>query len=67
METPRHWRLKAQGYRLDGSTCPTCGQLSFPPRPVCLDCTDQPRRIAGGGISVLPALNRTVDTNSLKG
>lgn len=67
MEIARHWRLKAQRYRLEGSICPICGQLTFPPRPVCLDCTDQPRRIAGCGISVLPALNRTVDAISSKG
>ena len=44
MEIPRHWRLKAQRYRLEGSTCPICGRLSFPPRAVCLDCTYQTAR-----------------------
>jgi len=39
MEITRHWRLKAQRYRLEGSACPTCGQLMFPPRPVCPHCT----------------------------
>ena len=38
MEIPRHWRLKAQRYRLAGSTCPACGQATFPPRPVCPQC-----------------------------
>jgi hypothetical protein len=38
MEVPRHWRLNAQRYRLIGSACPTCGQLLFPPRPVCPHC-----------------------------
>jgi rubredoxin-like zinc ribbon protein len=47
MEIPRHWRLKAQRYRLEGSICRFCGQPSFPPRPVCLECTYQPARIAG--------------------
>jgi rubredoxin-like zinc ribbon protein len=47
MEIPRHWRLKAQRYRLEGSICACCGQLSFPPRPLCLDCAHQPARIAG--------------------
>lgn len=38
MEIPRHWRLKAERYRLEGSACPNCGQLTFPPRPVCTRC-----------------------------
>jgi uncharacterized OB-fold protein len=42
MEIPRHWRLKAQRYRLEGSACPMCGQHAFPPRPVCPHCTGQP-------------------------
>ncbi|MGB8981463.1 MAG: zinc ribbon domain-containing protein [Anaerolineales bacterium] len=53
MEIPRHWRLKAQRYRLEGSICPTCGQLTFPPRPVCPHCTAQPLRIDTCGPSVL--------------
>jgi Rubredoxin-like zinc ribbon domain (DUF35_N) len=36
MEIPRHWRLKAQRYRLEGSSCLICGKFTFPPRPVCL-------------------------------
>lgn len=35
MEVARHWRLKAQRYRLEGSFCPVCGQVSFPPRSAC--------------------------------
>ena len=38
MDIPRHWRLKAQRYRLEGTTCQSCGQLIFPPRPVCTKC-----------------------------
>lgn len=41
MEIPRHWRLKAQRYRLQGWLCPTCGQPSFPPRLVCPHCIAQ--------------------------
>jgi uncharacterized OB-fold protein len=69
MEIPRHWRLKAQRYRLEGSTCPVCGRLTFPPRPVCAQhhCAAQPMRIASYGILILPALNLTVDAISLKG
>jgi uncharacterized OB-fold protein len=46
MEIPRYWRLKAQRYRLEGSTCPICGQLIFPPRPICSHCAAQPVHIA---------------------
>jgi hypothetical protein len=53
MEIPRHWRLKAQRYYLEGSTCPTCGQLAFPRRPVCLQCTAQLTRIASGSLPIL--------------
>jgi Rubredoxin-like zinc ribbon domain (DUF35_N) len=67
MEIPRHWRLKAQRYRLEGSVCPTCGQLSFPPRPVCAHCAAQPARITAGGLPVLPISIRTFDTVSSKG
>jgi len=41
MEIPRRWRLKAQRYRLEGSTCPNCGQPILPPRPICPRCTDK--------------------------
>ena len=34
MEISRHWRLKAQRYRLQGSVCPTCGRLAYPPLPM---------------------------------
>jgi len=55
MENPRHWRLKAQRYRLEGSTCRVCGRLIFPPRPACPQCTTQPELITGRGFQVLPA------------
>jgi rubredoxin-like zinc ribbon protein len=41
MDIPRHWRLKAQRYRLEGSLCPVCGRPNFPPRPACPDCSGQ--------------------------
>jgi uncharacterized OB-fold protein len=66
MEIARHWRLKAQRYRLEGSVCPTCGQLNFPPRLVCPYCTTQAVRVAGYGLSVLPISNRKLDANLLK-
>ena len=61
MEIPRHWRLKAQRYRLEGSACPVCGRPAFPPRPVCPHCAVQPKRIAIHEILVLPRLNRKED------
>ncbi|MGE5221379.1 MAG: zinc ribbon domain-containing protein [Omnitrophica WOR_2 bacterium] len=67
MEISRHWRLKPQRYRLEGSICPTCGRLTFPPRPVCPRCTAQPRQVAASGLTVLPIMNRTVDSNLVKG
>jgi hypothetical protein len=38
MQVSRHWRLKAQRYRLEGTTCRVCGLPTFPPRPVCSNC-----------------------------
>lgn len=55
MEIPRHWRLKAQRYRLEGSTCLICGRITFPPRPVCSHCIPQPAQIAGEALPVLLA------------
>jgi len=64
MEIPRHWRLKAQRYRLEGLICPSCGELMFPPRPVCPNHTDQLARIADSIILVLPASMNTFDIES---
>jgi uncharacterized OB-fold protein len=69
MEIPRHWRLKAQRYRLEGSICPFCGQLSFPPRLVCSHCTAQSMGIADSELLVnhasivIPTSNSTLDNN----
>ena len=67
MEITRHWRLKAQRYRMEGSICSICGQPIFPPRPVCPHCTVEPEPIADYGLSVIPVSDRTVDSNLLKG
>ena len=64
MEIPRHWRLKAQRYRLEGTTCPTCGQLIFPPRPVCPLCTAQLARIKGGALPVILTSTGLTDIES---
>lgn len=66
MEIPRHWRLKAQRYRLEGSSCPSCGQLMFPPRPVCArrHCTDRLAQIVDAVIPVLPAQINPSDIES---
>jgi len=53
MEIPRHWRLKDQRYRLEGSTCPNCGQPIFPHRPVCPHCFVKPEKIVKRIIPVL--------------
>ena len=42
MEVPRHWRLRTQRYRLEGTMCRVCGQPAFPPRPVCPLCAALP-------------------------
>ena len=55
MEVPRHWRMKAQRYRLEGVRCTICGQFTFPPRPVCSHCTTQPEQIAGEALPVFLA------------
>ena len=65
MEVSRHWRLKAQRYRLVGSICPVCGRLAFPPRPVCPDCITQPARNDSFGPSVLLTLLSISDIESL--
>jgi hypothetical protein len=54
MENPRHWRLRAQRYRLEGSLCPVCGQPIFPPRPVCPHCKQPQAGITGGELFVIP-------------
>jgi hypothetical protein len=64
MENPRYWRLKAQRYRLEGSICPTCGQLIFPPRPVCPHCTAQPEQSAKQIISVSILLTDLIDVKA---
>lgn len=53
MEITRHWRLKAQRYRLAYATCPACGQPTFPPRPVCPRCGSQTTPAADGRLTIL--------------
>ena len=60
MEIPNHWRLKAQRYRLEGSICPTCGQVSFPPRPVCPHCSAQAARVTSYGLTEITISQRTL-------
>ncbi len=66
MEIPRHWRLKAQRYRLEGSYCPVCGQFTFPPRPVCPHFNANSVQITHYGISAIPISIIKTDTVSLK-
>ena len=67
MEVPRIWRLKAQRYRLVGTVCPTCGKLSFPPRPVCPYCSALPARVDDLAISAVPPSKRILDAVLAKG
>jgi hypothetical protein len=65
MEIPRHWRLKAQRYRLEGLTCQHCGQFVFPPRPVCPNASRHHLTGADRGLGpfVLPASMDNTDVN----
>jgi len=65
MDIPRHWRLKAQRYRLEGSVCPICGQPSFPPRPVCTHGIAQLMPVTNSITMVLPLLQNTVSDEVL--
>jgi uncharacterized OB-fold protein len=61
MEISRHWRLKAQRYRLEGSICPSCSEPMFPPRPFCRKChytTHSIRNVADFELLIVPPLNR---------
>ncbi len=52
MDLPRHWRLKEQRYKLEGSECAACGEKLFPPREVCPHCRGRellPYRFNGAG------------------
>ena len=64
MEIPRHWRLKAQRYRLEASVCPGCGGLSFPPRPVCPHCAARPAATAAWGLPVWSTRTSSLDIKS---
>ncbi len=59
MEIPRHWRSKAQRYRLEGALCPICGRPTFPPRPICCRCQFQ----QGGAAEVMMVLSQASDIN----
>lgn len=53
MDIPRHWRLREQRYRLEGSACNACGLLAFPPREICRACRARqmaPHRLCGEGV-----------------
>lgn len=67
MEVARHWRLKAQRYRLEGSICPVCGQVSFPPRLVCRRCSAQPTQGYSYGLPELATSKQILDIVATKG
>lgn len=64
MEIPRHWRLKAQRYRLQGLVCLNCGQVMFPPRPLCGRCqsTNRLPQSTVFDLLIIPPLNTRFDT-----
>jgi predicted amidophosphoribosyltransferase len=33
-----NWRLRQQRFHLEGTRCPTCQKVYFPPRKVCQTC-----------------------------
>lgn len=52
MSLARHWRLRDQRYRLEGTACDDCGTIQFPPRPLCPNCrsrTLSPHPLNGRG------------------
>jgi hypothetical protein len=64
MEISRHWRLKAQRYRLVGSLCLQCGQVSFPPHPLCLHCSDRQAHGAGFEPLILQAPHHMLENTT---
>lgn len=51
-DVPRNWRLREQRYRLQGTRCPGCGDLHFPPREICPQCRSrdlEPHVLTGRG------------------
>jgi uncharacterized OB-fold protein len=52
MDIPRIWRLRAQRYRLQGTQCRDCAELSFPPVLICPSCRSReliPHTFSGKG------------------
>lgn len=51
-DIPRNWRLREQRYRLEGTRCPACDALYFPPREICPTCRSralESYRLSGRG------------------
>jgi len=48
MELAKHWRIKSQRYRLEGTRNEQTGQIRFPP-PAVLGPDDQPYPLSGKG------------------
>lgn len=38
MQIARSWRQQASNLRLVGTRCPSCGELAFPSRILCVSC-----------------------------
>ena len=63
---PRHWRLKAQRYRLEDSAFQICGKVTFPPRPVCQQCFTQAAQNTSWKLPVLQISSCILDNVFLK-
>lgn len=52
MQLPRYHRLRHAFYRLEGTRCPACARIYFPPRSVCPSCRArdlEPLELSGNG------------------
>jgi hypothetical protein len=63
MEIPRHWRLKAQRYRLKVQSARAAAP-QLPACPVCPYCAARPAVIAGWGPPVWPRPASSLDIKS---
>lgn len=58
MEIPRYWRNRGQRLRLEGTNCPACEVVHFPPRRICPDCGhDNQKPLQQKNIEAQPQIN----------
>jgi hypothetical protein len=62
-----HWRLRLQRYRLVGEVCPHCETKIFPPRDVCPECPQEPKKLhsfnSTSGKDIFGSANEIEGTN----